>query len=158
MNEISIARDKNNLGHNNAAALVKKAINMVLEAEGIENACVVSVLFTDDEGIRKLNRDYRDVDSSTDVLSFPMAELVPGGFNPDDCQWDYELDMPILGDVVINLDRCAQQGEELGHGFEREVMYLTVHSILHLLGYDHVDEGEMKAQMRAREKAIMGDE
>ena len=158
MNEISITRDKKNLGHNNAAVLVKKAINMALAAQGIEEDCAVSVLFTDDEGIRALNLEYRNVDSSTDVLSFPMAELVPGEFNPDDCEWDYELDMPILGDVVINLDRCAQQGEELGHGFEREVMYLTVHSILHLLGYDHVDEGEMKAQMRAREKAIMGDD
>ena len=63
----------------------------------------------------------------------------------------------MLGDKMISLERCAQQGEEFGHGFDREVSYLTVHSVLHLLGYDHVDEGEMKKQMRAREKEIMGD-
>ena len=63
----------------------------------------------------------------------------------------------MLGDMMISLERCAAQGEEFGHGFGREIQYLTVHSVLHLLGYDHVDEGEMKRQMRAREKAIMGD-
>lgn len=158
MNTILISREKRNLGHTEAAALVKKAVNMALDAEKIPCSCIVSVLFTDDEGIRTMNRDYRNIDAATDVLSFPMNELVPGVFNPEMCETDPDTGSVLLGDMMINLRRCEEQGEEFGHGFGREIMYLTVHSVLHLLGYDHVDEGEMKKAMRAREKAIMGDE
>lgn len=157
MNEIYISREKVNLGHNNAASLIKKAVNLALAAEKIPADCIVSVLLTDDEGIRQMNREFRNTDSATDVLSFPMNELTPGSFDADACEKDPETGSVLLGDVMINLCRCEQQGEEFGHGFDREVMYLTVHSILHLLGYDHVDEGEMKKQMRSREKEIMGD-
>ena len=145
MNEIYITRDKPGLGHRNAAAHIKRAANMALEAEGMDN-CIISVMLTDDEGIHALNLQWRGVDSPTDVLSFPMGDEDP------------ESGKLMLGDMMINLSRCERQGEELGHGFEREIMYLTVHSALHLLGYDHEDEGEQKAQMRAREKFIMGDE
>lgn len=145
MNEIYIAREVKNLGHNNAAALIKKAAVLALDAEKKDN-CVVSVMLTDDEGIRELNREFRNIDAATDVLSFPMGDVEP------------ETGKTLLGDMMINIKRCEQQGEEFGHGFEREIMYLTVHSILHLLGYDHVDEGPEKALMRKREKEIMGDE
>ena len=91
------------------------------------------------------------------MLSFPFNELVPGGFDASLCERDPESGAIVLGDMMISLERCAEQGEEFGHGFEREIMYLTVHSVLHLLGYDHVDEGAMKKQMRDREKTIMGD-
>lgn len=158
MNEIYISRDKTGLGHNSAARYIRKAINMALEAEVIHNDCIVSVMLTDDEGIRALNNEFRGVDSATDVLSFPMNELQPGNFDESSCEHDPETGALVLGDMMINLDRCALQGEEFGHGFEREVMYLSVHSLLHLLGYDHVDDGEMKKQMRNREKAIMGDD
>ena len=158
MNEIYISRDKTGLGHNSAARYIRKAINMALEAEGIHNDCIVSVMLTDDEGIRALNNEFRGVDSATDVLSFPMNELQPGNFDESCCEHDPETGALVLGDMMINLDRCTLQGEEFGHGFEREVMYLSVHSLLHLLGYDHVDDGEMKKQMRNREKAIMGDD
>ena len=92
------------------------------------------------------------------MLSFPLNELCPGDFDPDDCEADPETGSLMLGDMMISVPRCESQGEEFGHGYDREIQYLTVHSVLHLLGYDHVDEGEMKRQMRAREKAIMGDE
>ena len=156
--EIYVSRDKTGLGHREAAGLIKKAAAMALDAEGIGVPCIISVMLTDDEGIHAVNREFRNVDRATDVLSFPLNELVPGEFDPDACERDPETGAVLLGDMMISLERCAEQGEEFGHGFARELQYLTVHSVLHLLGYDHVDEGPMKRQMRAREKAIMGDD
>ena len=156
--EVFLSRERPNLGHRNAAALIKKAVAMALDAEGVDCPCQISVLLTDDEGIRQVNREFRDIDRATDVLSFPLNELEPGRFDPALCEKDLDTGAVMLGDMMISLPRCETQGEEFGHGFEREIMYLTVHSVLHLLGYDHVDEGAMKAQMRGREKAIMGDQ
>lgn len=158
MNIADIRRDVKNLGHNNSASLIKKAINMALAAENVQESCIINVVLTDDEGIRAVNLSERNIDSATDVLSFPANELTPGEFDPEVCEWDYDNDAVYLGDMMISVPRCEQQGEEFGHGYERELMYLTVHSVLHLLGYDHVDEGEMKRQMREREKAIMHDD
>ena len=155
--EIYISREKRGLGHNESAALIKKAVNMALDAEGVDVPCIVSVMLTDDEGIHYVNREFRSVDRPTDVLSFPMNELVPGEFDAEFCERDMDTDAVLLGDMMISIPRCQAQGEEFGHGYKRELMYLTVHSVLHLLGYDHVDEAEMKAQMREREKEIMGD-
>ena len=155
--EIYVSREKKNLGHRNAAALIKKAVNMALDAEKIDVPCLVSVMLTDEEGIRQVNRDFRGIDRATDVLSFPLNELSPGAFDPGECERDPETGAVMLGDMMISLPRCEAQGEEFGHGFEREILYLSVHSVLHLLGYDHVDEGERKRQMREREKLIMGD-
>lgn len=156
--EIYISREVTGLGHNNSAALIKKAAVMALDAEGVDTPCIISVMLTDDEGIHRVNREFRAVDRPTDVLSFPMNELTPGEFDAALCERDMDSGAVLLGDMMISVPRCAAQGEEFGHGYERELMYLTVHSVLHLLGYDHVDEGEMKRQMRAREKAIMGDD
>ena len=156
--EIYISREKTGLGHANAAGFIKKSINKALSAEGIDTPCIVSVMLTDDEGIHAVNREFRGVDRPTDVLSFPLNELEAGHFDADLCEKDPETGAVMLGDMMISVPRCEAQGEEFGHGYEREIMYLTVHSILHLLGYDHVDEGEMKRQMRAREKFIMGEE
>ena len=155
--EILISRRIPGLGHNESAALINKAVNMALDAEKIDVPCIVSVMLTDDDGIREVNREFRNVDSATDVLSFPMNELVPGKFCADGCERDMDTGAVLLGDMMISVPHCEKQGEEFGHGYKREIMYLTVHSVLHLLGYDHVDEGEMKKQMRAREKEIMGD-
>ena len=154
--EIYVSREHKKLGHNNSAALIKKAAAMALRAEGVEKA-IISVMLTDDEGIRRVNREFRGVDRATDVLSFPLNELQPGALDPADCETDPETGAVLLGDMMISVPRCAEQGEDFGHGYEREIMYLTVHSVLHLLGYDHVDEGELKKQMRQREKEIMGD-
>ena len=122
---------------------IRRAACAVLDAEGLGGKCELSVLLTDDEGIRVLNREYRGIDRPTDVLSFPMGEE------------DLSTGRLLLGDMVLNVDRAGEQGEQLGHGAAHELSYLTVHSVLHLLGYDHVDEGERKRAMRAREKAIM---
>ena len=155
--QIIVSREKRGLGHREAASEIKKAVKMALAAEGITEPCLVSVCLTDDEGIRGVNREFRAIDRATDVLSFPFNELTPGAFDAAGCERDMESGRILLGDMMISLERCAAQGEEFGHGFEREIQYLTVHSILHLLGYDHVDEGEKKRQMREREKKIMGD-
>ena len=125
------------------------------KAEGVTLPLSVFIRVVDDDEIRAINREQRGVDRATDVLSFPMNELTPGAFDPDACEWDYETERAMLGDMVISMERCAEQAETYGHSFAHEVSYLTVHSVLHLLGYDHVDEGEDKRRMRAREKEIM---
>ena len=152
-----LTREVSGLGHPNTISLVRKAAESALKAEGVAEDCILSVLLTDDEGIRRINREFRGLDRPTDVLSFPMNDLIAGQFDPAQCERDPETREILLGDMVLSIPRCEEQGEEFGHGYNREVQYLTVHSVLHLLGYDHVDEGPMKKQMRAREKLIMGD-
>lgn len=150
--EIVISRDKPKLGSNNAFRQIKKAALAVLALEGVNNPCEISVILTDDAGIHEINLEHRGVDSATDVLSFPMNELVAGAFAPEKCELNYESGRIMLGDMVLSLERARAQGEEYGHSEEREICYLTIHSVLHLLGYDHMDEGEEKRQMREREK------
>lgn len=136
------------------AELLRRVIPAALEAEGVPFPCEVDVLFTDDEGIHQINLEQRQVDRPTDVLSFPMFDLRPGE-HPTQEDADPGDNLVPLGDMVISLERAKAKGEEYGHGTRREVAYLAVHSVLHLLGYDHMDEGPMKAQMRAREEAIL---
>ena len=136
------------------ADLLRQVIPAALEAEGVDVPWEVDVLFTDDEGIHQINLEQRDVDRPTDVLSFPMFDLRPGE-HPTEEDADPGTGLVPLGDMVISLERAKAQGEEYGHGTRREVAYLAVHSLLHLLGYDHMDEGPMKAQMREREEAIL---
>ncbi len=128
--------------------LVRRAVCASLEYEGYRNAAELSITFTDNEGIRQLNRDFRNIDSPTDVLSFPLT--------------DYDgTDMPIdepeasLGDIVISLERADEQAAEFGHSFSREVAFLTVHSMLHLLGYDHVNSEAEELDMRRRQSEIL---
>ena len=135
-------------------AFIRKVIRTALAAEGVDFPCEVDVLFTDDEGIHQINLEQREVDRPTDVLSFPMFDLQPGE-HPTQEDADPGDNLVPLGDMVISLERAKAQGEEYGHGTRREVAYLAVHSVLHLLGYDHVDEGPQKAQMREREEAIL---
>lgn len=141
--EVYFSRTKKTLGHPDAFRYVKKAVNAALENEHMERKCEIFVTFTDDEGIHAINLEQRNIDNATDVLSFPIGEE------------DYDTGCYFLGDMVISLPRCEKQGEEYGGGFEHELQYLTVHSVLHLLGYDHIDEAEQKAEMRAHEKEIM---
>lgn len=152
---IMITRTCRDLGYSDAFRYIRRAAKATLDAEGVDETCTIDVTLTNDEHIHKINKEFRKVDKATDVLSFPMCELKAGAFDPDDCGWDPDTDSIPLGDMVISLERCDAQGKEFGHGFEHELMYLTVHSVLHLLGYDHVDEAEQKIQMRQREKIIM---
>ena len=134
---------------------IKTTVRAALRAEGVDLPCEINVLITDDEGIRRINDAMRDLDQPTDVLSFPMFELEPG--EKPRAEWaEPDSGKVFLGDMMISLERTQAQAEEFGHSPEREVCYLAVHSVLHLLGYDHLDEGPMKAQMRAREEAILG--
>lgn len=129
--------------------LMRRAIEATLECEGFENECEVSFTFTDNEKIHVINRQYREVDRPTDVLSFPMMDF------------DNSTDTPIanepmrsLGDIVLSLEMARTQAEEYGHSFEREVAFLCVHSTLHLLGYDHI-EADDEEEMRAAQRVIM---
>ncbi|MBD5084496.1 MAG: rRNA maturation RNase YbeY [Clostridiales bacterium] len=135
-------------------SFLRKVIRTALDAEGVDVPCEVNVLGTNDTGIHRVNLDMRGVDAPTDVLSFPMFDLVPGD-KPSEDDADPATGLVPLGDMCISMERAAAQGEEYGHGFQRELSYLAVHSVLHLLGYDHLDEGPMKVQMRGREESIM---
>ena len=154
--QISVHSD---IPHINTPALtahIKRCIRGALEQEGVTVPCEINVLLTDNRGIREINRDLRDVDRETDVLSFPMFEFTPGEF-PEVVSdlLDPGSSLLPLGDMALSVEKIKSQAEEFGHSQEREIGYLTVHSVLHLLGYDHLDEGPMKKQMRAREDAIM---
>lgn len=137
------------------ALLLNQVITAALEAEGVKAPCEVDVLITDDEGIHQINLEQRKIDRPTDVLSFPMFNYTPGNPPVDDADADPATGLTPLGDMVISLERAREQAAEYGHSVERELSYLAVHSVLHLLGYDHVDEGEEKARMREREEAIL---
>ena len=135
---------------------IRRAVLAALEDEGVDVPCIVEVCVTDDAGIRQANRETRGMDRPTDVLSFPMFELEPG--EKPRAEWaDPDTDKVFLGDMMLSLERAVAQAAEYGHSPEREVCYLAVHSALHLLGYDHLDEGPMKARMREREEAILGE-
>ena len=131
--------------------LMRRAVEATLDYEGFANDAQVSITFTDNEGIRKLNEQYRGIDRETDVLSFPLTDF-EGGDEPP-------VDEPerMLGDIVISLEKAAAQAEEFGHSFEREAAFLCVHSMLHLLGYDHVDDEAREADMRYRQTEILSD-
>ena len=136
-------------------SIIRKCVEATLQAEGINIPCEINVLVTDDQGIQAINLASREIDRPTDVLSFPMFSLEAG--NPPAC-WDSYIDPETglcpLGDMAISLERAVAQAKEFGHSTRREIGYLTIHSLLHLLGYDHLDEGPQKAQMRAREEEI----
>ena len=155
MHSIVISREKRNLGYPEAAGLARRAAKAALRAQGVDADCAINIMLTDDAGIRAINLEQRGVDAPTDVLSFPLNELREGEFDAERCEYDYETGRVLLGDMVLNLERCAAQAAEYGHGFDRELSYLVVHSVLHLLGYDHLDEGAQKRRMRAREEAVM---
>ena len=155
MHDIIIYREKRGLGFPDAAKVIRRAAKAALKEQHVDAECVINVMLTDDDGIHAVNQEQRGIDAATDVLSFPLNELTEGAFDAEQCEFDFETEKCLLGDMVIDLQRCAQQAEEFGHSFEREVSYLTIHSVLHLLGYDHLDEGVRKRAMREREERII---
>ena len=137
------------------ASIIRKCIRATFREEGIKASLEINVLVTDDESIRMINAANRNIDKATDVLSFPMFDLTAG--DPPQDWTDYldpDTGLCPLGDMAISLERAKEQANSFGHSLKREVGYLTIHSMLHLLGYDHLDEGPQKAQMRAREEYI----
>ena len=136
-------------------ALIRRTIRTALAAEGVTAPCEVDVLLTDDEGIHRINLDMRQVDRPTDVLSFPEFDLAPGEHpGPEDA--DPGTGLIPLGDMVLSMERVAAQAKEFGHSRRRELAYLVTHSVLHLLGYDHIEDDEAEV-MEAREDAILRD-
>lgn len=130
--------------------LIREAIETTLDFEDFQNCCEVSVTFTDNEGIHELNKRFRNVDKPTDVLSFPLFD-----FEGETEEPPVDEIMHNLGDIVISLEKAKEQAEEYGHSYQREMAFLCVHSMLHLLGYDHEKGDEEDRDMRARQTEIM---
>ena len=128
--------------------LVRRCCKAVLELEAFEGPAEISVTFVDDETIQRLNREFRQIDRPTDVLSFPLGE-----------NGEYDLNRTtgakLLGDIVISVPRAQAQAETYGHSLQREIGFLTVHSMLHLLGYDHVNGGIEQVRMREKEETVL---
>jgi probable rRNA maturation factor len=129
--------------------LLRRCCNAVLIMEGFNDSAEISITFVDEEQIHVLNREHRNVDSPTDVLSFPLAENGQFDINP-------ENGAKMLGDIILNIPWVVKQAKEFGHSFQREIAYLTAHSMLHLLGYDHVEGGMEAVRMREKEEEVMG--
>ena len=154
--KLNIRFDKKRLANVGMSIHLIRCITTALQVQQVTFPCEINVLVTDNAGIRAINNAQRQIDQATDVLSFPMFTLTPGEL-PDDVQdlLDPDTGRVPLGDMAISLERALTQAEEFGHGIKRELGYLAVHSVLHLLGYDHLDEGPMKRQMRRQEETIM---
>ena len=128
--------------------LIRKACTATLKLEGFDDPAEVSVTLLNDETIREMNGKFRNIDASTDVLSFPLGENGVYDVNP-------ETGAKMLGDIVISVEHALSQADLYGHGIEREVAFLTVHSMLHLLGYDHEQGGLQKTIMREKEEKVL---
>ena len=153
--KINITFDCFTLGKLQTVSVIRKCIRSALDGEEVAFPCEINVLVTNNKGIHAINLASRQIDRPTDVLSFPMFQFEPGTLPRDlDGYIDPETGLCPLGDMVISLEKATEQAKEFGHSLRREIGYLTIHSVLHLLGYDHLDEGVQKAQMRAREEEI----
>lgn len=153
--KINLSFDRFDLKNAMLGSIIRKCACATLKAEKITVPCEINVLVTDDSGIRAINAASRNIDRETDVLSFPMFDLTAGSPPEDWSEYlDPETGLCPLGDMAISYERARQQARQFGHSLRREVGYLTIHSMLHLLGYDHLDEGVQKAQMRKREETI----
>lgn len=136
--------------------LINEAVDSALKQEGFEYDYEISVVITDNAGIRVLNKQYRNIDRETDVLSFPMLQFDNFSSNRDkftisDDEIDPETGCVVLGDIVISMEKAFEQAEEYGHSIERELAFLAVHSILHLLGYDHMTAHEEEEMIKKQE-------
>ena len=133
---------------------VKKVLEKCFQEEGLENSnLLITVTFTTPENIRKINKEYRNIDKATDVLSFPMFERDEIQTMIKKQEFEHE---DMLGDLVISVEKVKEQAEEYGHSFERELSYMLVHGFYHLMGYDHIKE-EDKKEMRPKEEKILSD-
>ena len=146
--QISVTGNRRGINPPSLRALLRNAVKTALSAEGMNDPCEINILLTDDEGIHEVNLEMRDIDRPTDVLSFPLMDDSGFSVNP-------ESERYMLGDIVVSTEKALEQAKEFGHSFEREIAFLTVHSMLHLLGYDHVDGGIEAVRMREKEETVL---
>jgi len=139
----------------NINILIEKTINLCMKAEKLDKDYEVSVVIVDDEEIRAINKEHRDIDKLTDVLSFPLVEFVNGELISDEGDYDMDLDELMLGDIIISAETAQRQAMDYGHSFEREIAFLTAHSCFHLLGYDHMEEKEERVMINKQEGILM---
>lgn len=134
--------------------LIEKAARLCVKRENFSHPCEATITLTDNETIREINREHREIDKATDVLSFPLLEFVDGQADIQPGDLDPETNQVLLGDIIISVEKALEQAENYGHSFEREMAFLTVHGMLHLLGHDHEDEQEEKI-MFAKQDAVL---
>ncbi|MCX8130265.1 MAG: rRNA maturation RNase YbeY [Clostridia bacterium] len=135
--------------------IIKNAVAMSLDAEGFRIPSEVSIMLVDDNRIREINAEQRNIDKSTDVLSFPMVNMTEGRIISHEGDFDLDENLLLLGDIVISIDTTIRQAEEYGHSFERELAFLVTHGIFHLLGYDHEDNGQ-EQRMISKQESVLG--
>lgn len=138
------------------SSLIQTVCEKVMETEECDFDAQISLTLTDNENIRQINNEHRGIDRPTDVLSFPMLEFDENGDIIEN-EFEYDEDMIMLGDIVISMERAREQSIEFGHSFTRELAFLTAHSMLHLLGYDHVDDKEGERIMCQKQEAVLGE-
>ncbi len=136
------------------AELLRKTALCCLEEEKTEIGCEINILITDDAAIREINRQFRDIDNPTDVLSFPMADIVKGKINEEGGDLDIDEGLLVIGDIVISMETAVRQSEQYGHSLERELAFLTAHGMFHLLGYDHMESRDEETMMSKQEKVL----
>ena len=140
---------------NRIKELIEQTIKLCMKSEGLDKPFEVSVLIVDDSEIKAINKEHRDIDKATDVLSFPMAEFENGELISDEGDYDPEFEELMLGDIIISAETAKRQAEDYGHSFEREIAFLTAHSCFHLLGYDHMEEEEEKVMIEKQESILV---
>ena len=156
--QISNLQDKNQVSEE-MEALIERVAKQTQEQENINEEVEVSVALVDDAYIQELNRDYRGKDCATDVLSFAFRDSEEEEINYEDLEDEIEFEeAEVLGDIVISLETAQRQASEFGHSFEREVAFLTVHGLLHLIGYDHMTEAEEKVMLAKQESVLSASE
>ena len=153
--KVYVKRQRQGLGERSITSLCRRAIKATLQEEGVITPVEISVLISDDKGIRELNNTHRGIDKATDVLSFPTHVLIPGNFQAKEEDLDPQTGTLHLGDIMLSCERAESQAGEYGHDTTREIAYLMVHATLHLLGYDH-ENPEDQARMREREEQTLG--
>jgi probable rRNA maturation factor len=134
--------------------LLKKTVDACLSGEGISTGCEINILLTDDKTISKFNKKYRNIDSPTDVISFPMAGMKDGKIVNEEGDYNIDEGMLLLGDIVISAETALKQAEQYGHPFERELAFLAAHGVYHLLGYDHAENDEESAMISKQEAVL----
>lgn len=131
--------------------LINKAAKLCLKNEGFEVPCEINILLVNDEEIRKINLEHRKIDKATDVLSFPMVDMIEGKIQSDIGDYDLDENAILLGDIVISMETAFRQSQEYEHSFERELAFLTTHGVFHLLGYDHMTNEQEKCMLERQE-------